>query len=400
VKLLPILRTERALLGIALVAFALRVYVLFACRPHEVSDAGDYRELAANLVEHGTYGRVGNSGWDEGLTFQAYRPPGYPLLRAALMIVAGPSPYPPLWLNVLGEMVALLFLVATARRLLDRRGVLLAACLFAPIVLFTTNLMTESISMGLWSALAWAYVARIGVGAPLRALGIGAVVAIAVLVRPLSIIWIPVLVAQMFFATQRDLRGIAALAAGPLVLVGAWTIRNYELFHAFVWSSTNLGVHNAPDFGISWTRLTELRQTGLNEAQADRALTREVIAAAASAPMHTLQVLGQRVVDLFSVSIDNCWELSFTRSDVLGRSPIGLALVDMSIGLLRVQHVLSLLGVAVAAWRPRLPERSLIVPLLAFVALQCLLSRGDVRFVAPVLPMLCIFAAAVVRRAA
>ncbi len=265
------------------------------------------------------------------------------------------------------------------------------------MVMFTANLMTESISMGLWAVLMWGFVARVD-SVP-RAAWIGFVAATAILVRPISIIWLPVLAAPMLRPGSRDGRSIVALATGPLLLVGSWTARNYAVFGTFVWSSTNLGVHNAPDFGIPWSRLTVLRHTGLDEVHADRALTREVLRAAAAAPVQTLRTLGQRVVDLFSVSTENCWELAFARSRVFAASPPGLFLLDASIAILRVQHVLAVLGAAAAARNPRLRERRLLIPLVAFVVLQCILSRGDVRFVAPAIPMLCIFAAGVVRRA-
>lgn len=395
---LLITRRGRALIAIACVAFALRLAIVLLARPLEVSDAGDYRDLAAHLVYSGEYYRIGNGGWDDGTMFQAYRTPGYPLARAALFVLVGPGPGPALWLNLVGEMAALLFLIATARRVLGDRGAIYAALLFTPIILFTASLMTESVSMGLWSGLAWAYVRGFGARNVPRALCLGIAVGAAILVRPLAVLWIPVL-AAMLLARPRDPRTLAAFAAGPVTLVGAWALRNYAIFHTLVWSSTNLGAHNAADFGIAPERLVELRHSGLNEALADRALSAEVLGAATAAPVQTLQVLAQRLVDLFSVSWENCWELGDARANAFAGVPGGVLWIDWAVILLRIIHVLALLGVAAAIWRPQRRERPLLVPLLAFIGLQCLLSRGDVRFIAPVLPMLCIFAAGVLRRA-
>lgn len=387
----------------AVLAFALvlRVAMVAVCRPAEVSDAGDYRDLAVSMLDRGEYGAIGNSGWNDGLDFRAYRPPGYPLVRAGLMLAFGRGTTPPLALNVVCELVALVCILAAARRTMDRRSALFAGALFATYVLFTASLMTESLSMALWAGLAYALTTRAHVRSLPRAVGVGVAVGFAVLVRPISVVWAPLL-AWSFWATRREAgvrwrAGLGAFATAIAVVVGTWTARNYAVFGTFVGLSTNLGVHNAPDFGIPWSRLGALRRTGLDEPSANRALLGEVLRAAREDPAHTAEVLRDRLVDLFSISTENCWELAFARSDVYARSPAATLVLDYAIAAWRLLYVLAAYGALVAARTRHTAQRTVVGALVAFVALQCVLSRGDARLMAPAVPMLCLLAAGALR---
>lgn len=387
-------RWRAAFAAVVVLGLALRVALAIEARPQEISDAGDYRELAIGLIDSGEYGAIGNSGWNQGLPFRAYRPPGYPFIRAGLMLAFDRGPGPALWLNVICEGIALGFVLLTALHLLGRRAALVAAALFGTFVLFTASLMTESLSMALWAALAWSVATRAHVDRVRIGVVMGVIVGVAILVRPVSIFWVPVLAWPLLRATRRgQFRGLAAFVAPVVVLVGAWTVRNTMLFGSVVWISTNLGVHNAPDFGIPWARLSALRHEGLSEPAADRALTREIIAAAVADPTATRELYRTRMMDLFAVSPADCWELGFARDQVYRGSAFGLEVLDDAIALWRLLHVVGGLGIVRALLNKQAGSRVLIAPFVLFVLLQCVLSRGDVRLLAPAIPMLCVFAA-------
>jgi hypothetical protein len=389
----------RATAFIVVLALAVRVYAVQCAEPSTMWDAGEYRDLAVSLVHDHAYARVGNSIWDDGLLHRAYRPPGYPFMRAALMVAFDEGPYPALWLNVIAEMMALGFVIAAARRATDRKGAFLAALVFAPTIPFVTNQLTESVSMALAGLLMWALLTHSAWRSGAHSALLGATLAIAILTRPISVFWIPAL-AWHWWASGRSARALAACAAPMVLLLGGWILRNYLVFHGFVWSSTNLGVHNSVEFGIPWARLAELRHSGLDEPSADRALVREVLASAASDPERTFDVLTQRATDLFSVSESNCVELEHSRTTIFASQPQMRDFLAWSIDWLRITHVIGLVGAALVSVQPRHPgERRLVAALVAFVVLQTLISRGDVRLVAPVLPMLSVLGAGMLRRA-
>jgi len=384
---------------VVVLALALRVYAVECAVPSDMWDAQDYRDLAQSLVHRHEYARIGNSGWDDGLVHRAYRPPGYPFFRAGLMVAFGEGPTPALYFNVVSEIVALCFVIAAARSASDRRGGLIAAVLFAPVILFVTNQLTESVSLAFAAVLTWGLVDRSVWRSRAHAILMGSILGLAILTRPISVFWAPALAIDWWRSADKSARRLAE-ALGPLLaLIGAWTLRNYLLFGTFVWSSTNLGVHNAAELHIPWARLTELRRSGLDEPRADRALVREVVAVAVSQPYETFLLLKQRLTDLFSVSESNCVELEYSRTHVYAESPRMLDILHYSVLWLRMTHAVGVVGAFTAALRPaREAERRLLLPFVVFVVLQCLISRGDVRLIAPLLPILTVLGAGLVNR--
>lgn len=228
--------------GLLILALAIRGAVLLLERDRLTADPDGYRLLAQNLTEHGTFGRDGQP--------TAYRPPLYPLLLA--VCEAGP------W-NAL-TAIAVLHLalgVATAALTLEiaRRWPLgdysfLAAGLVAcdPILLHQSSLvMTETLAAFL-SIVSFAAVSAASGANGCRRVVLsalaGASFGLAALCRPTFLAALVFTTLALVWRTReprmRVACGIAMLAAGAAV-VSPWAVRNAMQFRQPIVTTTHGG---------------------------------------------------------------------------------------------------------------------------------------------------------------
>ncbi|MEN6458699.1 MAG: glycosyltransferase family 39 protein [Thermoguttaceae bacterium] len=280
-------RFRVALLAVLALSFVVRGGALLATRDAFRLDTDGYRQLASNLVRHGTFSndvpspRPLRDGQGERVP-TAYRPPLYPLLLAGCMATGLPEHL----------MVGLLHLglglgtVALAWRLGrswtgDRRVAALAALLVTcdPILLrWSTQLMTETLATflttaGLW-ALTWAGRAD-GRAVGMRAALAGVVLGLAALCRPSLLLWAVAAGVALAAANRRRLTaigaaegpchrhlfavgyGLAPFALGAAIVISPWAIRNQWQFGRPVVTTTHGGytllLANNPEF-YEWLR--------------------------------------------------------------------------------------------------------------------------------------------------
>jgi hypothetical protein len=287
---------------VLLSAVAIRVAVLLLT-PNALQDDPDgYRRLAANLVEHGTFGT--------GDVPTAFRPPLYPLLLTGCVALGDHSRTAIAALHVvLGVATVALVLVLGRCWRLGRGGAALAALLVAcdPILLASSSLvMTETLATFLTTAgllaLTWAASHRMtgtviagsqrlpevaGIGDdPPRAVGsrllpryfvAGIVLALAALCRPAFLFWILTVGAVLLWQASRrqfisnknsrgptarggfanSLRAPVAFALGAILVLSPWAIRNQIQFHRPIVTTTHGGytllLANNPEF-YDWLR--------------------------------------------------------------------------------------------------------------------------------------------------
>ncbi|MCG2682949.1 MAG: hypothetical protein L6306_04965 [Planctomycetales bacterium] len=269
------------------------------------ADTDDYRRLAENIVEHGTFG--------DGATPTAFRPPLYPLMLTGCVVMGD---YCRLGVGLLHVLlgtatVGLVFVLGNWWGL-GRRGAALAALLVAcdPILLFqSTQIMTETAAallavVGL-IALTWVgsslgrqlncrprpndqrcgstttapssvadvpSAAKRSVPATMLA---GAVLALGALCRPTTLLWIlAVGVILWLLQNNKNSRGLtapgtapgrvfsnlrlpAAFALGAAVVLSPWIIRNQMQFCRPIATTTHGGytllLANNPEF-YRWLR--------------------------------------------------------------------------------------------------------------------------------------------------
>ncbi len=293
----------KTLATLLLLTLLIRGGVLLCTPDALTADTDDYRRLAENLVEHGTFGR--------GATPTAFRPPLYPILLTGC-VAAGDYCRLAIGLLhvILGTAAVGLVFVLGSWWGLGRRGATLAALLVAcdPILLFqSTQIMTETAAallavVGL-IALTWVGLltprdcGREGGNAAilphdrshgafdfcrmefltvniwcafLPAMLAGAALALGALCRPTLLLWIIAVGAVFWLLQTKNSRGLtapggiaeklrlpAAFALGAAVVLSPWIIRNQLQFGRPIATTTHGGytllLANNPEF-YRWLR--------------------------------------------------------------------------------------------------------------------------------------------------
>lgn len=275
-------------LPILLIAFAIRGGALLLMADGLQNDPDAYWRLAANLVEHGTFG--------QNDVPTAFRPPVYPLVLTGCVTLGeyGRAAVGVLHL-LLGVATVGMVLVLGRRWGLGRCGAALAAFLVAcdPILLASSaQVMTETLATFLATAgllaLTWAGQQKCGrpiagsqrlpecttthdctlgsVGSRplLRQMIAGIVLALASLCRPAFLPWIIAAGAVLWWQNRRrrditDKHGFPwAFALGTLVVLCPWAIRNEVQFGRPIVTTTHGGytllLANNPEF-YEWLRV-------------------------------------------------------------------------------------------------------------------------------------------------
>jgi 4-amino-4-deoxy-L-arabinose transferase-like glycosyltransferase len=227
-------RTALCLSAILLVGFVLRVLPATCHAPNPMPffscDSSSYHWLACNLLA----GKGYSSNPEPPFTPTVYRPPGYPLILAAVYSVFGVSVLPVLVLQALVACAAILVTFLFARELTGRVGVaLVAAAVVAidPVAIIHANTVeTEGYTCLIALLSAWAML-RYAYSGQLRWLVLtGALLAAGILIHPILLFLPAVLLAAPLLAHRGRcwrhwaVGGLSALLAlGPAV---AWMVRN------------------------------------------------------------------------------------------------------------------------------------------------------------------------------
>ena len=388
-------RVEWALLALAL---ALRLGLVTQATWLPVSDTRDYHELAQSLASGRGYVQAyeGERPEYRGLTFQAFRMPGYPAFLAGLYSLFGWDPMVGYFANVACELATQVLLLALGRRLLGPVAGVAAQALMATHVVWTPSLMTESLFTLLFTALVLMVVAGRVAGSPGGAARVGILLALAVFVRPIALAALPAAWLQAWRARPRHRRAaLLLLLVAPLGLgLGAWTIRNHQRLGAPVVLTTNLGAHNAPFFGIDRARVVEdARRRGLNEVGINEALLAEIGRAVAGSPGWAAALYVRRVVDLFSLG--RPWEVRALLATRTFAPPAGSTVAERLYGALLFQYYLTYplaLAGAILLARTRQPLGGVWTILASYVLAHAVVSDGNFRLASPLYPLFCLFA--------
>jgi len=383
---------EAAVLALSL---ALRVVIISHATPQLVADARDYHALAESLLASRSYQQQydGETTAYHGLTFYAYRMPGYPIFLALVYGVFGWRPLYAYLANVLCDLVAEIFALLIGRRLFGRSVGLAAQALFALHVLWTPALMTESLFTALFAALAFLVVSGRVAASVTTALGFGCVLAASVFVRPIALAVVPAALWRIARARSfggAALLGVLALAPSALGLAG-WAARNHARLGEVVLFSTNLAFHNSREFPIDRAGIVRAAVSrGLNEARINRLLFGEIGQAVRRAPGRAAGIYLRRVVELFSPRRprNHLWWHAF-------EGPGGSRLVTRLYRSLALQYLvtypLALVGTVVLLRRGR-SSGGLWSLIGSFALVHALVSNGNLRFAAPLYPLFCVLA--------
>jgi hypothetical protein len=338
-------------------------------------DGGDYHLLAAGLAEHGTYGPP-----------IADRPPGWPVLLAALYRLVGVHSTAGLVLNVMFAGLAAALVVLLAGRLglspLGAGAAGLAAGFCPWSLVLGATLYTETLYTLIVVLLALlAITARGRQAQVLWWAGIGLTTGVGVLVRPQLVIWVPFALC-FAFAGRRPAAALAFTGAVVLVLT-PWTVRNYARLGTFIPLDTRGGVtlaaanNDLSEGGQSTAGLP--RFPAGTEIENDRAFRTAAVRWITADPTRFVGRIDDRLVR------------TFDPVTTLTHGVFGPVLLRST-----VRGIWAIL-VAIILWGLVLHHReSWLVPISLVIAtlLVVVVFGGGFRFLVPVLPFLSIWGVA------
>lgn len=198
-------------------------------------DEQDYLTLASSLASGGGY------SLEAGIP-SAYRPPGYAFFltpfRAAGMDVAMLR-----WLNyaLFGLTVGLAFYIVRAGRAAWAGLLALAMALFYPLNFFTAGTLYPQLLTSLLLLLSLALLREANLHAGRAFLG-GLCLGALTLTAPTFFVSVAVILIWLAWGRAQARAAALALAlAGLVILLGAWTARNYAAMGALIFVSTNSG---------------------------------------------------------------------------------------------------------------------------------------------------------------
>jgi 4-amino-4-deoxy-L-arabinose transferase-like glycosyltransferase len=236
------------MLAISVVAGATRLAMILAT-PHFTlwGDPEDYQRIAGSIA--GGHGFATTSIATAG-TPSAFRPPAYPFTLGGLYAVVGVHPQAGRVLGAGLGVLAVVLLAYLGRALWGPRVGLLAGAIgavFLPLIALNASLVSESLldPVGLALALSLVTLAR-RPGQIRWALVAGGLCALAALTRAVADTWLLVAVAAVISSHPRRagrVRSVAALVVAFALVLAPWTIRNLNVFGAFVPVTTERGLH-------------------------------------------------------------------------------------------------------------------------------------------------------------
>ena len=385
---------SRLLICVLLLALALRIGVAIACDGRAFSaDEAHWKRMAEAVWRHGFLSA--EAGF--------FRPPLYPLLIACIYATLG---YEPLFVRLLQAVLSAatcLMPYGLARSAYGERAGLYAALLAAchPLFIFFSGIfMAETLLLACTGLALWQVQRVVDRPNAPRAVGLGVILGLGALCKPVFLIWVPLLFVVMWKA--RTGHGICSakymiLVVLTLVLtIVPWTLRNKQVSGHPVPISTNLGINllvghepsatgRYSDEADYWHMVEEIVAGEKDPVLRDALVARHALQSMVAQPLRTVQ-LGAVKVALLWIPFGQ--DASTVRAIGLGlmgglvlllgaiglwhmrRSPVGWAALSLLVALVGV-HALFFAHI-----RFRLPiDLALIAPFACWLA--NVMSRGE-----------------------
>jgi 4-amino-4-deoxy-L-arabinose transferase-like glycosyltransferase len=394
----------RPYVALVLLALVLRLAMIAATPDFQPRlDAAHYDGLACGLVLDGAYelrvpaGRdahtCGRSAAGENPA-TAFRPPGWPALLAAVYVTGEDHRWTKARLlqALIGTLTVALIGLLALQLLGDRRAALAATALAAvdtTLLAVTGSLLSEPLFVLLITAATLTAVEKRD--SPFFLLGAGALLGAATLVRSNGFVLVPVLA----LLAPRKLRAGGLLAAGCLLVIAPWTVRNAVEMDAFVPVASYVGTglsgtfneqaRTREDFPGAWVSprhvFRDVHESDMTELVKQRELSRRAREYALDHPGYVFSAAARNALRILSLA-DLDWHRGNAEALSLPRWTGPFAAAGFWVLLL-----LAAIGVA----RRRAPLVLLLGPAL-FLASAVLLG-GEMRYRAPLIPFLICFAA-------
>ena len=404
------------LAGIVVVGLLLRVvWVLYAVRePVGLHDPAFYTIFAGELAAGRGYQLPDGSP-------TAYYPVGYPAALAAVYWLSDVLRVPVgrvnlhVVLNLVAAGLAFPLLYVIGRRLFDPRVGLLAAAGLAlmPNLIFHTSLaLTETVFNTVALAAVAVVVTTPWAGRSNRALvAFGVLVGVAALVRPPSLLFVPVLAVAGGWAAGWRWREVGRSLVVPTLAAAAviapWTIRNIVVMDAPILISSNVGdnlcIGNNPEAnGAFQTPASCLEgydhlERPEYEVRRDTDGRAKALEFVREEPARQLELVPRRLYSTFKEDTDG-----LEAAESYGDDPFMEASLRRALGIAANATYFATLALGVASLvvlrgrsGARHPGRTFVVLSGLSLADTPLAFFGDPRFHVPVVPFLLVGAAAV-----
>ena len=354
-------------------AFVLRIVWLLAARPTPVSDWHAYRQLAADLLDHGQF------GYPEKTSFYL---PAHPFHLAIWSLISRSA----LWLSLSSVMLSTLsvgLIYAIGLRIhTKRRTALIAAALFAvmPMFLFFSPVLSTEHLFIVFMLSAMLSLVWLAPRSTVLAVFVGVFAGLAILTRGEGVFYVPALVLFLWvglgLTSRKDrIRMTLLIGVGIVVIIGPWYVRNSVIASPDTGLSAGAGInfyfsHN--DSGLYGWYPEGSPLEGLNTEEANRLGWELGFAYLRENPVHLIRDIGYGTQELLSTpEYALFWS---TRGLVEGGDPLDPAAFyakDVRFGwllefVLAIPVLLVLGAVSIFAYRTWTRQLIwLIVPLIA-----------------------------------
>ncbi len=361
----------------AALAARLAVVAWAGARFPPAHDGVRYDALAARLADGLGY----TWAWPDGtVTTVAHYPVGYPAALALAYRVFGHSVVVAGATNALLGALAALAAYEIALVVADGRVALaagLAVALHPGLVLYTPGIMTEGLTAALVAAAAWVAVSRAGRATFARCALLGALVGMAGLVRPQTL-----LLAPLFGLLSAGRRGIAVSVAVAALVCAPWVARNCSAVGRCTLSTNsgwNLLIGAQPGATGAWQGVTVPASCKdvFGEASTDTCFGHEAVAEIASSPLRWLALAPKKLAATFDYGGIGGYYLHLSNADAFPwRAVVGAGALETLFE--RAAIALCLLGCATLEG----PRRRARVALAVVGAVFSVLPAGWVAVVA------------------
>jgi len=355
-------------------------------------DSRDYIAAARNILA----GR----GPMVSETSRAKRPPGYPYFLAAVFAVMGPSQAEPPLLAVRmvqallgGALCAVVFIIG--KNLFGQAAGLAAAAVaaFDPFLAYFSGLILTETLFAFLLAAGFACLLKTEGGSVRYAVAAGLVLGAATLVRSSALPMLPLTAAAWILLRWRRPRAVRTalvLAAVSMLVQVPWAVRNHRQTGTFTFATLSGGMSlyegTCPDAdgGPAIDKIHWPPELGaMDEAEKDAWLYHAALGFIKDDPL--------RIVRLAGVKLARFWSIFPNFSEY--RRPL-----VMAISAAWMVPVMALTVAGLVLERKRLRTAAvLLVPAVWFSALHSVFV-GSIRYRAPVMPLLVVFAGAALAR--
>lgn len=276
------------------------------------------------------------------------------------------------------------------RRLFSPEAGMAAAAVAAldPVLAYFSVLVLSEMLFAALLAGAVLCLLKTGDGGMRWAVACGVLLGLSALVRPPVLLLIPVLLG-VWLAVNRSRTGIrTALAAGivALAVISPWPIRNYRLTGRPVFTTLSAGASlyegTCPeaDGGPAMEKITWPAEiAGMNEVEKNGFLRAKAVGCMRADPIRMIRLAGSKLARFWNIfpNFGTYRQVSY-----------------MAVSALHVLPVMVCVAIGLALWRGR-PAAAVVLAVPAvYFSLLHMVFVGSIRYRAPVMPLLGVFAGA------